>query len=85
MQCLLPAQKAGAGVLSSLVTFALPVWPEIFLAPDPPPDPIISLVFLGQSIEPTFTGFTKSFDRVTSGVILAYFAPQGDVCMFCCT
>lgn len=63
-------------MLANLVTFALPVWPEIFLAPDPPPDPYPKFVFLSQSIEPIYMGFTKSFDGVTSGVYLAYFVPK---------
>lgn len=50
--------ELGVDVHSSLVTFALET------TPDPPPDPY-KLVFLAQSIEPTFMeGVTCTLQRV---------------------
>lgn len=51
---------------SSLVTFALCVWLEMFLAPDPPPDLYPKLVFLSQSTESIFIDFTRRFNVVWS-------------------
>lgn len=58
-------QKTGADVFTSLLTFALLVWPEIFPAPDLPLDPHYRPAF-PQSIELIFVDFTKCFDVVTS-------------------
>lgn len=60
---LLSAQKAGADVHSSLVTFLLSVWLEVAL--DPPTGLCHELIFVGQSIEPIFMeGATRNLQRV---------------------
>lgn len=79
MSNLLSVQKAGADMLSSLVTFAQSV-SEDFQAPDPPPD-----LSLSRSTEPILMkGTLQSFDVVTLPLYLAYFVPQRDLSMLCC-
>lgn len=62
-------------MVNSLVTFGLSMRLEIAL--DPPLGPYCKLVFLSQSTEPIFMGHIHLY--------LAYFIPQRDLCMFCCT
>lgn len=49
-----PPRKLGVEELSILVSSVLPVWSDTF-----PPDPWHKFVFLSQSVEPIFMGFTK--------------------------
>ena len=50
------------------------------------PEPYHKCVFLSPFIVPIFTEgimyFTKNFNVVTFDFYLAYFVPQGDLCMF---
>jgi hypothetical protein len=71
-------------MLNSTVTFTLPVWLEIFPAPDPLPGPYHTCICFSQSKETIFIDFIKSFDVVTSDMYLAGFVPQRDACMLCC-
>lgn len=57
-----------------LTCFALSVWLETVLAPDPPPDPYHKFAS-SQSVEPIFMDFTRSFD-VMSDVYLALFLKE---------
>lgn len=57
------------------------MWLTSFL--EPPLDPYHKPAFLSQSIEPIFTGFTKSFNVVTSDLCLGCFVPQGDYMLYC--
>ena len=60
MQYLSSAQKAGAKVLLSLVSFALLYMARDFSNTGSSPDPSYKLVFLTQSLEPIIMNFTKS-------------------------
>lgn len=77
------------GLLSSMVTFVVSVWPETFQALDSP-QTLIIYVFLGQSktcflpFNLQTLSFTKNFHVVTSDLYLAYFVPQRRCVMLCC-
>lgn len=66
-------------VHSSLVTFALSVWPETTQIPDP----YHKLVFWSLYSRCRIY-FTKSFNVVTSNLYLVYFVPQRDLCIVYC-
>lgn len=57
-----PSRRLGADVVNNLVAFALCVWPET--TPDPPPTPIVSLLF-SLSIELILMRMTCTLQSVS--------------------
>lgn len=74
----------GEDVFNSLVTFTLSLWQETTLGAQSLVIAYFFLVYRTHLYGRCRIHFTESFEVVTSDLYLAYFFPQGDLCMLYC-
>jgi len=73
-------RRLGTDMVNGPITFALSECLETFLSPDLPQNLLVHLFI--WSIGPIFRNSAISYSIVASGLYLAYFVPQRDVCVF---